>query len=206
MRALVAMAAHGLYSTPLRARGFTLEAGAAEAFAAHSSSPSAATQGLSKLWQADRVEHQLREMMRGKPREAPPPSRAPQSSKIDAHHTLVHQLRTERDAALQAQRSLQAQLVHERQENRDLENEFIAFKNRMEGAISSFEDIVEQAAQEKAELLRQLHVAEHQSKAAGWQPGPPESLMQVTPVANGIREARLSSVASLLSNRLQRTI
>jgi hypothetical protein len=137
---------------------------ASRGYALESPIPQSPNQGISKLWQEDMVEHRLREMVRSRKRDATP------GHPVNGMHVhgadALRAMRTERDAALHSQRSLQMQLSHEREENRNLENEVIAFKQRMEAAISSFEGIVEQAAQEKGTLLSQLQAARQQAEIA----------------------------------------
>jgi chromosome segregation ATPase len=151
-------------------------------FLEESSFQKSPTQGLSKLWQADMVEHRMREMVRSRKRDVEP---APlhmhtvhgqrsaythATAPLQAQHAQAMEAlmltRAERDTALQQQRSLQLQVAHEREENRNLESEVIAFKQRMEAAIGSFEEIVEQAGQEKAALLSQLQAAQQEAENA----------------------------------------
>ena len=85
---------------------------------------------------------------------------APDDSKALANE------RSQKEAALQGQRALQEEIMRMQDERENLENEALAFKERMETAVGSFEGILEQAVQEKNLAYQELLVVQGQLETA----------------------------------------
>jgi hypothetical protein len=137
---------------------------------------------FSQPWQADLIERQMRETERRRHEVGRTVKYEPRRAMVRSNGVLglrqpapgVHS-RIEEDlsAARDQNRVLQTELVRVRQEKAALEAEALAFKQRMETAVTSFEGIIEQAVEEKTRTFQQLltakqqlHTAQHQLRCA----------------------------------------
>ena len=75
--------------------------------------------------------------------------------------------RSQREASVAGQSALQSEVWRLQDEKENIEEEALAFKQRMEVAVSSFETIIEQAVREKADIYEQLQTARRQLSRAG---------------------------------------
>jgi len=133
---------------------------------------SSSATAFSQPWQSDLIERQMRETERRRHESRYEPRREsawPSSSVTSSrHHVPETRHRFEEDllAAQDRNRVLQVELVRMRENKAALEAEALAFKQRMEHAVGSFEGIIEQAVDEKARTFQQLLAAKQQLQTA----------------------------------------
>lgn len=130
---------------------------------------------FSQPWHADLIERQMRETERRRHEVGHAVKHEPRRAMVRSSGVLdlrqpapgVHS-RIEEDlfAARDRNRVLQTELVRVREEKAALEAEALAFKQRMETAVGSFEGIIEQAVEEKTRTFQQLLTAKQQLHTA----------------------------------------
>ena len=111
---------------------------------------------LTSLWVADSYEHQIRELEFANRELRRAAARRGSTGAPGTWHSPSGQQATHAGAEREQLDHANAEVASLREENRALEAEGIAFKQRMEEAVDSFELIVERASQEKEEMATEL--------------------------------------------------
>eukprot|EP00965_Chrysotila_dentata_P182014 6010215-Pleurochrysis_carterae.AAC.1 len=126
--------------------------------------------GLSQLWYEDDIERQAGQQRRSQHYMAAhqPSKRYDARSTGDSRSYNGSSLRYEVDvySLMDRNKALQAELLQVQEEKAVLEGEALAFKQRMEAAVNSFEGIIEQAVAEKTRMYQQLVSAKQQLQTA----------------------------------------